>query len=379
MRRRERMPVPKTPPRRRMLAAAVLLGVCAGLGVFGLTPGLNEPGGAARAEAGALTAVYVYDGSKTAYRDEDAEKIDQMFYAFALIKNGRVSVSHWKRIKKFQAYIQKHPSITPILSVGGWGADGFSQAAATAEGRAAFAADVLTVMEKYGFLGVDIDWEYPGSSAGGIESSPNDRENFTLLLAELRSALDALTAGDGVPRRLCIAVSGSPGLIPNLECEKIGEIVDQINLMTYDLQQPDTASHHSALYASQAGAISADVCVRAYEAAGVPAAKLLLGAAFYGHRWTTKTADPLYQPAKYKDTLSYTAILKLIKKTPDAVFYDEAAQAPYFYNGKVFVSYDDERSIARKALYAEENGLLGLFAWEYGSDSSGALVAAIRP
>ena len=30
--------------------------------------------------------------------------------------------------------------------------------------------------------GIDIDWEYPGSSAAGIKSSPQDRENFTLLL-----------------------------------------------------------------------------------------------------------------------------------------------------------------------------------------------------
>ena len=44
----------------------------------------------------------------------------------------------------------------PILSIGGWGADGFSQMAATREGREAFAGEVLAMMQTYGFLGVDI-------------------------------------------------------------------------------------------------------------------------------------------------------------------------------------------------------------------------------
>ena len=339
---------------------------------------LSQIIGTASAEGNVLTAVYVYDGSKTKYRDGDAESIDQMFYSFALFKKGHLSTAHWKNIKKFQAYIAKHPTIMPILSVGGWGADGFSQAASTAESRAVFVNDVLTLMQKYSFLGVDIDWEYPGSSDAGIHSSPDDRRNFTLLLQDVRDGLNTLTAEDGVARRLCIAISGSPELIPNLECTKIGAVVDQINLMTYDMQQPDLASHHSALFASTPDALSADVCVQAYVQAGVPAEKIMLGVAFYGYRWTTKNATPLYKPATQKGTLSYAGIVKLIKKKPDAVMFDDEAMAPYFFDGKVFISYDDERSIAQKRVYSQTQGLMGLFAWEYGSESTGTLVAAMR-
>jgi chitinase len=351
------------------LLMALVLGVCAG--------SASIP--TARAAGGALTAVYVYDGSKTVYRDEDALNIDQMFYSFALFDDGHASVAHWEQFREFHEYMRKHPGITPILSVGGWGADGFSQMAATREGRDAFAGEVLAIMQTYGFRGVDIDWEYPGSSAAGIASAPEDRENYTLLLQAVRDALDAQTVLDGVPRRLCIALSGSPEGIANLECVKIGAIVDQVNLMTYDMQEEDTASHHSALYASRVDALCADCCVRAYVTAGIPADKIMLGAAFYGHRWTTKTEQPLYQPARHRGTLTYTAILKLIQKKPAAVFYDESAQAPYYFDGKVFISYDDERSIASKAAYADENGLMGLFAWEYGADATGTLVGAMRP
>ena len=81
----------------------------------------------------------------------------------------------------------------------------FSQAASTADGRARFVDSTLVLMERYGFLGVDIDWEYPGSSAAGIASSANDRKNFTLLLQALREGLDSLTAQDGKPRMLAVA------------------------------------------------------------------------------------------------------------------------------------------------------------------------------
>jgi len=363
------------PPRYRAVLLAVVL-----LTLFGSAGPAEGPGilGARAGSAGTLTAVYIYDGHQTVYRDEDAAKIDQMFYSFALFRKGRVSVSHWKNFKSFQAYIQKHPGITPILSIGGWGADGFSQAAATEKGRAAFVDDVLRLMQEHGFKGVDIDWEYPGSSAAGIKSSPEDKQNYTLLLQALRSGLDALTAADAMPRRLCIAISGEPYLIPNLEVGRIGAIVDQVNLMTYNLNQSDTASHHTALYSSDPSALSADGCVRAYVSAGIPAGKIMIGAAFFGYRWNTKLPDPLYQPARKMVRLTYSDIAELIRKKPDAEKYDFAAQAPYFSDGKVFITYDDARSITQKGAYARERGLMGLFVWEYGEDATGVLVDAMR-
>ena len=331
---------------------------------------------AARGEP--LSAVYVYDGSNPIYDDGDAASIDQIFYAFAVFKNGRLSVSHWKHFDAFQAFLQKHPQIVPILSIGGWGADGFSQAASTADGRAAFVEDALGLMREHGFLGVDIDWEYPGSSDAGIKSSAADRENYTLLLRVLRAGLDALAEADGVPRRLCVALSGTPWLIPYVQCGEIGAVVDQVNLMTYDMQFDGMASHHSALFQSNPSAFSAAAGVAAYIAAGIPADKIMLGAAFYGHSWRTKEAEPLYKKATKKGTVPYTQIAKLLQKNPDAAFFDEAAQAPYYFDGKTFISYDDTRSIARKRLFVQEQGLKGLFAWQYGADGTSGLVHAMK-
>ena len=125
--------------------------------------------------------------------------------------------------------------LLPVVSVGGWGADGFSQAAATAEGRSLFVTSTLELMQQHGFLGVDIDWEYPCSDMAGIAASPDDRENFTLLMQELRQGLDRLTAQDGRKRLLACALGASPSLAENIDCKAIGHLTDQINLMTYDL------------------------------------------------------------------------------------------------------------------------------------------------
>lgn len=45
-------------------------------------------------------------------------------------------------------------------------------------------------METYGLDGIDIDWEYPGTSLAGIGSHVNDKENYTLLLKALRESLN---------------------------------------------------------------------------------------------------------------------------------------------------------------------------------------------
>ena len=79
------------------------------------------------------------------------------------------------QLRRFQAeqrearaeYLKRHPHITGVLSVGGWGAEGFSDATATAQGREKLAQSILELMDKHGFRGVDLDWEYPGSSMGG--------------------------------------------------------------------------------------------------------------------------------------------------------------------------------------------------------------------
>ena len=324
------------------------------------------------------TAAYAYDRPSLRFSDADAENLDQLNFSFGLIVNGEVSGAHWSSIKRFEEYVQRHPHILPVLSVGGWGADGFSDAVASAQSRERFAQSAVKLMEKHGFLGLDIDWEYPGSTAAGIKANAKDTENYTLLLQALRDALDALTLADGKPRLLAIAVSGSPAQIATLDARALGAIVDQVNVMTYDLQTAKVASHHAPLYGSAAYPLSADSAVKACLSAGFPASKLMVGCAFYGHVFTLKeqAGKPFEATGDAgQKTLTYRQIVADAGWT---THFDESAKASYATKGKQFLTYDDETSIRSKGAYAAQNGLMGLMCWEYGGDTSGALLEAMR-
>jgi len=55
--------------------------------------------------------------------------------------------------------------------------------------RQKFAANVVTFLNKYGFDGLDIDWEYPGAPDRG--GQPDDTANYVLLMKSLREAFDS--------------------------------------------------------------------------------------------------------------------------------------------------------------------------------------------
>ena len=83
------------------------------------------------------TVMYIMDSHDLKLRDEDAHALDQMNYSFALIRDGKADGSHWRGLKKVQAFLKRNPHVDGVLSIGGWGADGFSDACLTEEGRKA--------------------------------------------------------------------------------------------------------------------------------------------------------------------------------------------------------------------------------------------------
>jgi chitinase len=330
-------------------------------------------------------SAYVYDRADLSFRDEDASFMTQMNYSFALIKDGKVSGSHWQSIDAFQEYIRRHPNILPFMAVGGWGADGFSQASSSVSSRADFVESAVNLMQMYGFLGIDIDWEYPGSSVAGIKSRKDDPENLLLLLKALREALDNLTAQDGVKRYISIAVGGSKQYADKLDCEAIGQIIDQVNVMTYDLRGFEKVTgHHTGLYPQEGDEadISASTAMQAFHQAGFPKEKLMIGAAFYGRAWRSVKSgknNGLGQKAGTSGNKSYgfDAIQTMISDGSYTRYWDDKAMAPYLFNGITFISYEDEESVTAKGTYAKDNGLMGVMFWEYGQDTTGTLVKAL--
>jgi chitinase len=239
----------------------------------------------------------------------DAGKMTRINYAFANIENGRM-VAGFKNDQANLAFLhalkRQNPNLAVLISVGGWlWSTHFSDVSLTAESRAVFIQSAMDFLKANDLDGVDIDWEYPGMPGAGHPFRAEDKQNFTLLLTELRSRFDAETAKTHHRLYLTIAAGASDEFLEHTEMGKAQAYLDTVNLMAYDYYEPDSdaiTGHHAPLYANPADPrqASAAAGVEAYEKAGVPAAKIVLGVPFYGHVWAgvPDHNHGLYQPAR---------------------------------------------------------------------------------
>lgn len=328
-----------------------------------------------------------YVGTKDlgSVREADALSLNVINIAFALVENGDVVWEHPECKDALARLRSLNPDLKILVSVGGWGAGGFSEAAFTEEGRQRFADTAMGIVKEYGLDGVDIDWEYPCFSVAEIQGRPEDKENFTLLLKKLRETLDQEEAGRYL---LSAAVGGDDYFIRNTHMDQVGEILDYVQIMSYDLRGgfQVLTGHHTNLFSYQTDLSdqSADKAVKQYHAAGVPLEKLVLGAAFYCREWQgvmNKDNNGLCQMAFTTGSIThhYGELLEsYINKNGYVRYWDDEAKAPYLFNGENFISYDDEESIAWKIRYLKEKGLGGIMYWEYCCDGSHTLTEFMR-
>lgn len=340
------------------------------------------------AQAAALPArqgnitVYVQDKAGLSLRDADAEHLDQINYAFALLEDGKATGDHWQSVSTVTKYLKRHPHITGVLSVGGWGAEGFSDATATAQGREKLAQSMLELMDQHGFRGIDLDWEYPGSSMGGLKHRENDWDNYLSLMELLRVELDAREAATGKDYILSVALGANKSLINAVDGTRLSSLVDQVNLMTYDFTGFDrTTGHHAALYPDGDNPLGAAYVVQAYADRGIPKSRMQLGAAFYGRAWrqVPSSNNGLGQRAATTGNKVYTQgqIQELLASGSTQRYFDQAAQSPWLYDGSTFISYEDAESMAAKAAYIRQQGLLGVSCWALDQDATGTLVQTL--
>ncbi|MGN7454264.1 glycoside hydrolase family 18 protein [Paenibacillus pasadenensis] len=333
-----------------------------------------------------IRAGYVNDHHLPLLTDRDLAQLTHLNLAFAHVREDAIQTSHLRHVDALLRIRSSYPQLKLLLSVGGWSAGGFSEAASTAEGRARMAASALQALEQLPLDGIDLDWEYPSYSVAGIAGHRDDKRTFTLLLRELREALDAKSRADGRTYLLTIAAGADQYYLDGTDMGEVHPLLDFIQLMTYDMRGgfQVLTGHHTNLFTPPGDLfrISADASARLFEAAGVPREKLVLGAAFYSRLWrgVPDRQQGLHQMAATTGGYGpdFTELDEAyIGKNGFERYWDEDAQAPYLFDGQTFISYDDEQSIAAKCAYIAERGLGGLMFWEYGLDRTGRLIAAM--
>ncbi|WP_246309820.1 glycosyl hydrolase family 18 protein [Paenibacillus alginolyticus] len=293
-----------------------------------------------------------------------------------------------------------NPHLKTIISVGGWSwSNRFSDVAADPQIRANFANSAVNFLRKYSFDGVDLDWEYPVSGGlAGNSYRPADKQNYTLLLQEIRNKLDAAGVTDGKAYTLTIAAGASKLYQTNTELDKIAQYCDWINIMTYDFHGGwDAKSGQNApLYFDPADngidpqGFNAANTVQGFLDHGVTANKLVMGLPFYGRGWDgcANTNNGLYQSCakgSSKGTVEpgsfdyWDIEANYVNKNGYVRYWNDVTKTPWLYNASTgtFITYDDAQSFQYKTDYIKSKGLAGGMFWEFSGDKSKTLLNAL--
>jgi chitinase len=323
-----------------------------------------------------------------------AEKLTHINYAFGRIDANRALLDRPRvadDLARLRALETQNPQLAVMVSIGGWTADGFSDAALTDSSRHTFARSVVALLEQYNLDGVDLDWEYPGQGVAGIKYREADKQNFTLLLKALREELDAGGAARvraGKRHYLLTIAAADREYFDHVEMDKLHVYLDWINEMAYDFfnSLTPTTGHHAALHRSDFASPTdrtGDAAVRQYLAAGVPASKIVLGVPFYGRGFAGVTPQNhgLYQ--RYQRSNDFDSYAQLVESFIDKQgfvrYWDAAARAPYLWNSasRSFITYEDPQSLAIKRCYVRHMHLGGIMFWELNLDRNDELLDVI--
>jgi chitinase len=351
----------------------------------------------ATAQAGTTERIvgYYYGKGRPGYQFSQVpvQELTHLIYSHAKptargeceVAHPEVDIPNLLALKSLKA---QNPHLLVLLSVGGWsGSTYFSDVAATPSARNQFSASCLQVVERYGLDGLDIDWEYPVTGGKRTDHRRrSDKNNFALLLKQLRSDLDAF--GHERHLLLTIASTGYRNHLNDLSLKEMSDVLDWFNLMGYDFNemQPKRTSHHSGLFAWSATSeldadaskyANSDAAVQWYLDHGVPPDKIVLGVPFYGQVWASVPAENegLYEPYRGRPGDEGTLSYREIEQAYLPVYtrhWDDQVKVPWLYNKetKIMISYEDPQSIALKAQYVIQKHLGGMMFWDLGQDDS---------
>ena len=329
-----------------------------------------------KSAANDFKVIAYYTGSTGKIDDETVGQLDQIIYSFLHLKGNELHVEKERdssSITYLSSLKKKNPGLKVLISLGGWGGcETCSEVFSTEKGRTEFAESVKEVLVKYDTDGIDLDWEYP--VVPGYPGHPHklaDRENFTYLVEDLREEL-------GEEYEISFAAGGFDTFLEKaIEWEKVMPLLNGVNIMSYDLVNGGSAAtgHHTPLFSTNEQGLSADNAIKFLDSIGVPREKIVLGAAFYARVWeeVENVSSGLHEPGRYKESVLFKDLDDYQEEHEGFTrYWDTVAQAPYLYNPekKLFVTYDDSLSIARKTKYAIEKGLRGIMFWQLSGDRS---------
>lgn len=319
--------------------------------------------------------------------NQSADLCTHIICGFAILSNDTLAPSHpgdTAHYGRVVALKQANPALRVMLSLGAIGSAGhFSVMIADSDKRRTFRESAITLLRKYGFDGLDIDWEFPGQGALPYE----DRKNFDIFLKEIRRAFrNESSATHRSQLLLSVAVAPTEGFITEgYDAAVISEYADFINLMSYDYHMykpylPFTG-HNSPLFKRKVEqgifstlhvAWSSEFWVNR----GASRSKLNVGLSLYGRSYTLLRPESHGFDAPATGTgpggdsgVSYPWVCQFLKEGATPVLDDES-QAPYAYKNLTWVGYDDLNSIRSKVVWTMARSFGGVMTFSLSQDDA---------
>ncbi|KAG5225973.1 cysteine-rich receptor protein [Salix suchowensis] len=277
---------------------------------------------------------------------------------------------------------RKNPSITTLLSIGGWAANSatLSAMAGNPTYRKSFIDDSIKTARNYGFQGLDFSW---------LSVNTGDMENMGNLFEEWRAAIALEERNSNLSALILTAAvqNSTDQNYGSFPIDSMGSNLDWIHVLTYDYHMPEDdkfTAASAALYAPDDSDVSTDSVIAAWINEGLPASKLVLGLPFFGYAWKLANPNeksigaPATGPAVTEaGDMSYKEINNH-SKTQGAVgpIYNSTYVVNYVIVGSDWISYDGVDVVRKKVSYAKEKALLGYVVWEIGQDDNWELSQA---
>ena len=213
--------------------------------------------------------------------------------------------------------------------------------------------EILSVMQEKGYAGVDFDLECLG------------RENRERYVAFLQKAVDKFR-----PLGYEVSVALAPKLSEDQQgvlyeghdYRAIGEVVDYVNIMTYEWGW----SGGPPMPVAPINEVSR---VMDFAVSQIPSDKIMMGIPLYGYDWRL----PYERGGQWARALSPQRAVALAAQVGAAILFDEKSQSPYFHyydssGNRHEVWFEDARSVQAKFDLVKEYGLRGLYYWVLGNE-----------
>ena len=213
--------------------------------------------------------------------------------------------------------------------------------------RADFVKNLVALTTKENWDGIMIDIE---------KIPPDDRNNYSVFIKELQSALKAQD------KILSVSIAAKYQDDPSdlwsgaFDYAAIGKEADQVVLMTYEEHGVGTTQ----------GPIASQGWVNRvinFAMGKIPKGKIVMGLPIYASNWASnKPTLPTY--------LTYSKAIELAKKNNVSILYDQTQQVPHYTFTDAGVRHEiyleDVRSLTAKLNLAKKNQLHGVAIWKLG-------------